>query len=156
MKFWELLFMQDILFFFSEHTILISIWLLLFIGVLFFITTSIFFKDKIINNITAIKLINQDKAIVIDTRSSELFKEGHIINSINIPLKNIFLGDFEEIEKYKLFPIILIIQDTYRDKKCIKNLLKSGFKRVYLLKNGIYYWNLDHLPLITTKNKIIK
>jgi len=117
----------------------------------FFITTSIFFKDKIINNIKAIKLINQDKAIIIDTRSSELFKEGHIINSINIPLKNIFSEDIAEIEKYKLFPVILILQDTYRDKKCIQKLLKNGFENVYILKNGLYDWDLNHLPLVTTR-----
>lgn len=141
--------MQDAVFFMSEHIVLISMWFFCLVAVFFFTTKNIFFKSKIINNLEAIKLINQDKATVIDTRSREFFKEGHIINSINIPLKNIFLGNLKEIQIYKLFPIILILNDTYRGDQCIKEFLKNGFKHVYILKNGIYYWNIDHLPLVT-------
>ncbi|QIQ41671.1 MAG: rhodanese-like domain-containing protein [Buchnera aphidicola (Microlophium carnosum)] len=140
--------MQDAVFFIREHTILISIWFFFLIGVFFFIAKNIFLQSKTINNFQAIKLINQDKAIVIDTRSPEFFQEGHIINSINIPLKNILLGEMKEIQTYKLSPIILVLNETYKGNICIKQFFKQGFKYVYILKNGIYYWNTDHLPLI--------
>ncbi|AEO08420.1 putative rhodanese-related sulfurtransferase [Buchnera aphidicola str. Ak (Acyrthosiphon kondoi)] len=141
--------MQDLVFFISEHIILFSIWFFCLIGVVFFLAKNIFLKYKIINNFQAIKLINQEKAIVIDTRSSKHFKEGHIVNSINIPLQNIFSGNIKEIKIYKFSPIILVLNETYGDNKCINEFLKHGFKNIYILKNGIYYWNIDHLPLVT-------
>ncbi|QCI22517.1 rhodanese-like domain-containing protein [Buchnera aphidicola] len=141
--------MQNIAFFISEHIILFSIWLLCLIALISFVIKNIFLQSKIINNFQAIKLINKEKAIVIDTRSPESFKEGHIINSINIPLKNIFLGEIQEIQIYKFSPIILILYETYRDNSCIKEFFKHGFKHVYILNNGIYCWNADHLPLVT-------
>ncbi|WAI11824.1 MAG: rhodanese-like domain-containing protein [Buchnera aphidicola (Macrosiphum albifrons)] len=144
--------MQNIVFFISEHIVLFSIWFLCLIVLISFLIKSIFLQSKTINNFQAIRLINKEKAVVIDTRAAEFFKEGHIINSINIPLKNIFLGEIQEIQRYKHSPIILVSNETYRDSACIKEFLKHGFKNVYILKNGIYYWNINHLP-ITTKDK---
>ena len=122
--------MRDSIFFISEHIILISIWFICLIAVIFFITKNLFLKSKIINNFQAIKLINQEQAIVVDTRSRKFFKEGHIINSINVPLKNIFLGEMREVQEYKCFPVILVLNETYRENKCIKEFLKHGFKDV--------------------------
>ncbi|QCI17470.1 rhodanese-like domain-containing protein [Buchnera aphidicola (Acyrthosiphon lactucae)] len=141
--------MQDIVFFISEHIILITIWFFCLVLAIFFIIKNIFLKSKIISNFQAIKLINQNNAIIIDTRSPKFFEEGHIINSINIPLKDVFLGKIKEMQVDKFSPIILILNETYKDNKCIKEFFKHGFKHVYILKNGVYYWKADHLPLIT-------
>jgi rhodanese-related sulfurtransferase len=141
--------MQETMFFISENIILVSIWFFFLILVIFFTTRNIFLQAQLINNTQAINLINQDNAIIIDTRCADFFKKGHIVNSINIPLKNIFLGDFKEIEIYKSSPIILILNKTYKNNKCIKEFLKFGFNRIFILKNGIHCWNLDHLPLVT-------
>ncbi|AEO07878.1 rhodanese-like domain-containing protein [Buchnera aphidicola] len=143
--------MQDLFLFISEHIVLVSFWFFCLIMLFFSSTKNIFIQSKIINNIQAIKLINEDKAIVFDTRTAEIFKTGHIINSINIPLENIFLGNVNQIKKYKIFPIILILNNTYEYNKCMKELLKHGFKNVYILKNGLYDWNLENLPLFVKK-----
>jgi len=109
---------------------------------------NLFLQCKFINNIEVIKLINKNNAIVIDTRSLELFKKGHIINSINIPLKNFCLKNIQAVDTYKSSPIILILNETYQYNNCIKECIKNGFHQIYIFKNGIYYWNLDHLPLV--------
>lgn len=140
--------MQNVVFFFSEHLILSSFWFFFLIASLFFIIKNISFRDKCINNVQAIKLINQKNAIVIDTRTEEIFKKGHIVNSINIPLRNIFLGNLKEIKIYKNFPIILILSEMNEYTDCMKEFLKYGFNRIYFLKNGIYCWTLDNLPLV--------
>lgn len=141
--------MQDVVFFFSEHLILSAFWFFFLISSLFLIIKSISLKDKFIGNIQAIKLINQKNAVVIDTRSEEIFKRGYIVNSIHFPLKNILLGNLKEIEAYKAFPIILILSDMNECTNCMKEFLKYGFNNVYFLNNGIYCWTLDNLPLIT-------
>ncbi len=140
--------MQDIVFFISEHLILSGIWLICLIIGIFLTINSIFFNSKVINNAQAIKLINQEHAIIIDTRPEECFKKGHIFNSINIPLKIIMSGKIKEIDACKSSPIILILNQKYGYNKYIKEFLRNGFNRLYILKNGIYYWNLDHLPLV--------
>ncbi|QCI15749.1 rhodanese-like domain-containing protein [Buchnera aphidicola] len=145
--------MQNIMFFINANTMLVSIWFFFLILVVFFTLKSFFLKAEIINTIKAIKLINQDNAIIIDTRSLDLFQKGHIINSINIPLDSIFLGSIKELEEYKLLPIILIIDQTQKYNKCAQEFLKHGFNRIYILKNGIYYWNIENLPLSVTDKK---
>ncbi|CAL4326118.1 rhodanese-like domain-containing protein [Buchnera aphidicola] len=140
--------MKDIIFFISEHYILSSIWFFLLIITILLIIKNLCLKFKFINNTEAIKLINKNNALVIDTRSLDLFQKGHIINSIHIPLKNFSLKYFKENNLYKSSPIILIFNETDQYNKCIHEFIKHGFNHIYILKNGIYCWNSDHLPLV--------
>ncbi|ANZ22301.1 hypothetical protein ATN01_00255 [Buchnera aphidicola (Diuraphis noxia)] len=140
--------MKEVIFFCNQHFILISLWFFFLILSLLLIIKINSFKDKIINNIQAIKLINKNNGIVVDTRSIEVFKKGHIVNSINIPLNQILSGNLKKIEDYKSFPVILILSEMNECKNCMAEFLKNGFNRIYVLKNGIYYWSLDHLPLV--------
>ncbi|AHG60312.1 rhodanese-like domain-containing protein [Buchnera aphidicola] len=141
--------MQDIVFFISENLILSSIWFFLLIIVILLIVKNFFLNFKFINNIQAIKLINKNNAIVIDTRSSKIFEKGHIVHSINIPLQKVSLKNINEIDLDKSFPIILIFHEVNEYNKYIREFIKSGFNDIFVLKNGIYNWNLDYLPLVT-------
>ncbi|QCI20799.1 rhodanese-like domain-containing protein [Buchnera aphidicola (Hyperomyzus lactucae)] len=145
--------MRDVMLFISENIILFIIWFFFLVLAIFLSIRNIFIKSKIINNIQAIKLINQHRAIIIDTRSSDFFNKGHIVNSINFPLNKIFLSNFKEIEIYKSSPIILILNETYKYNKCIQAFLKYGFNHIYILNNGIHSWNLEYLPLVTKEKK---
>ncbi|QIE01812.1 rhodanese-like domain-containing protein [Buchnera aphidicola] len=139
--------MQELFLFVSEHIILVSIWFICLTILIFSFTKHMFLKSIIINNIQAIQLIDKNKAIIIDTRTDEIFQTGHIFNSINIPLKNIFLGNLNQIKEFKKSPIILIINNSYEYNKCIKHFLKYGFNNIYILKNALNDWNCNHLPL---------
>ncbi|HFL8819540.1 MAG TPA: rhodanese-like domain-containing protein [Candidatus Azoamicus sp. OHIO2] len=102
-----------------------------------------FFRSKnIVTVVEALKLINDDKAIIIDLRAPKDFKSCHIINSINLPMteleKNIFL-----IKKYQSKVIILI----YYNNRMLKNILYltqtlDNFDIKYF-KNGLKEW-IDH------------
>jgi len=105
-----------------------------------------------IDNMQAIKLINYSRATVIDTRDQEIFKTGHIVNSVHFPLKTMFLEYLQDIQVYKMNPIILILNDMNDRHVCMNILSKQGFKDVYILKDGIYGWDINHLPL-TNKDK---
>ncbi|MDE5286139.1 MAG: rhodanese-like domain-containing protein, partial [Buchnera aphidicola] len=72
---------------------------------IFLIVQDIFYKVNIISIFQAIQLINQKKAIILDTRSIKLFKKGHIVNSINISLSNIFNGNIQKLDLYKFYPV---------------------------------------------------
>lgn len=144
--------MQHLFVFASEHIILISMWCLCLMILIFFSIKNIFLSANIINHIQAITLINQHQAVIVDTRDKAIFEQGHILNSINIPLNRVFCNHIDEIRQYKIFPIILILQHTYEYNECVKVILKCGFKDVYILKNCLDDWNLNHLPLVAKES----
>ncbi|QCI24712.1 rhodanese-like domain-containing protein [Buchnera aphidicola (Rhopalosiphum padi)] len=149
--------MKDILFFISNNLVLSFIWFFFLISIVFLSTKNMYLKSKIINNFHAIKLINENNAIVIDTRSVELYNSGHIVNAINIPFKNVFSKTIKDLDLSKSIPIILII-DSFDDyNKYIKKFIKYGLDEIYFLKNGMDSWNIENLPTtINKKNNFLK
>jgi rhodanese-related sulfurtransferase len=95
-------------------------------------------------------LINHEDAIVLDVREESEYKQGHIINSVHIPL-----GKLSErmgrLEKYRNRPIITSCASGNRSAQMCSKLRKNGFEKVYNLKGGIYAWQSASLPL--TKDK---
>ena len=73
---------------------------------------------------------------LIDVRSNQEYKEGYLLNAINIPIydleKNIlrFVKSKDDI-------IILYCQSDVRSKKGKKILEKMGYTNIYFLKGGI-------------------
>ena len=56
----------------------------------------------------ATMLINREDAIIIDVRENNEYKEGHIVNSIHIPLS--YLKDrLAELDKHKNKPVIVAL-----------------------------------------------
>jgi len=95
-------------------------------------------------------LINHEDAIVLDVREENEYKQGHIINSVHIPL-----GKLSErmgrLEKYRNRPIITSCASGNRSAQMCSKLRKNGFEKVYNLKGGIYAWQNASLPLTRDK-----
>ncbi len=72
---------------------------------------------------------NKDEVLVIDVRSEEEYKAGHIQHAINI-----FVDEMEsrlnEIEDYKDKPVILYCNTGNKSGKAAKLLVANGFKDV--------------------------
>lgn len=78
--------------------------------------------------------IDINNCVILDVRSRKEFLEGHINNSINIPLDTLK----KEINKLKKEDkIVVCCQSGIRSKKAIKILENLGFKNLYNLKGGI-------------------
>ncbi|MCW8996526.1 MAG: rhodanese-like domain-containing protein, partial [Psychromonas sp.] len=78
--------MQEYINFFSNHLMLSMIWLVT-AGILVYSLV----KDKLsaVKSVTtqeATLLINKQNAIVVDIRSNDEYKKGHIVNAKNITL----------------------------------------------------------------------
>lgn len=111
-------------------------------------------KDKIsgVKTITpqeATLLINKQDAIVVDIRSNDEFKKGHIVNSKNITLSQIEKGSFSAIENNKQTPIIVVCESGTRSSGAAAKLVKAEFTQVTNLFSGIDGWKSANLP--TTK-----
>ena len=75
-------------------------------------------------------------AIVVDVRSSQEFKEGHIEGAINIPEYKINCN-INKVLKEKENEIVLYCSSGIRSKDAYKKLSKLGYKHVYNLYGGL-------------------
>lgn len=93
----------------------------------------------------AIKLINNNNAIVLDFRNEKNFKKAHIINSINLTVNEIDKNK-HILNKYKKY-IIIIIENKKNEFKIIKPLLERyECKNIMYITHGINSWIKDNLP----------
>jgi rhodanese-related sulfurtransferase len=94
----------------------------------------------------AIRLMNQQDALFIDTRTEAEYKEGHILDALHIPL-----GDLErrasELNKYKDRPLIAYCRSGHRSASAGGKLKKLGFETVHNLGGGIMAWQSANLPV---------
>jgi len=93
------------------------------------------------------KMINHDDALIIDVRESNEYSEGHIINSLHIPLASI-KSRLSEIEKYKTRKLILACRSGSRSSSACATLKKEGFEQVFNLSGGVTAWESASLPLV--------
>jgi len=99
-----------------------------------------------INPAGATQLINREDAIILDVREDNEYRDGHIINSVHIPVA--YLNErLKELEKYKGKPIIVGCRSGQRSSHACTILKKQGFDSVYNLSGGIMAWKNDNLPL---------
>lgn len=140
-------FISEIRPFIENHPILSMSWIVLLIMVVYLTLKTKLSKVKIITNGQAIQLINNENAIIVDVRSNDDFKRGHITNSYNILPIDIQNGSIKTIEKFKESPII-VVTDLGAALKSGGNLINAGFTNVYTLNDGISGWNNENLPLI--------
>ena len=91
-----------------------------------------------------------DRALFLDARSSMEFAEGHIKNSLSLPVED-FDTAFHQM-KDKLHGKEVIV--TYCDgescplsQELAELLIKAGVKNVQVLKNGWTLWNNEKFPI---------
>lgn len=132
---------------FIFKNLLIFIILLFVIFLLLFLEISNIIEAK--NFITiqeSLRLININKAIIIDLRLSADFKLGCINNSINIPFDNL-KQNITILNKYKEKTIIFIYYENTDVLKFIKQYNINTFLNVKLFKDGIKEWIKNDIPL---------
>jgi len=94
----------------------------------------------------ATQLINHDNAIVVDVREDKEFAEGHIINSLHIPMGNV-QQRISELEKYKTTPVVVSCRSGARSNTVCGWLKKHGFEDVSNLKGGLMAWQSASMPV---------
>ncbi|CAM2915332.1 rhodanese-related sulfurtransferase [Legionella steigerwaltii] len=104
-------------------------------------------KAKELTPQTAVDLINNENAVVIDLRDKEAYAKGHIIDSVHAKSE-----DFEQqkMNKYKNKPIILIAARAF-DAQAIANKIRAQGFQPHVLGGGIAAWQNAELPLVKGK-----
>lgn len=93
-------------------------------------------QNKEISYKDLLDFMKNNDAILIDVRSSQEYDEGHLNNSINIPLYNL-KNEIEENVKNKSNLIILYCSSGGRSKKAKTELEELGYLNVYNLEGGL-------------------
>lgn len=143
--------LQEIMQFVSKHPILSLAWIALLVAVIVMTFKSSFSKVKEITRGAATRLINKEDAVVVDTRSRDDFRRGHLANAINLTASEIKSGSLGELEKHKAQPIIVVCANGTTSREPADNLSKAGFENVVTLKDGIAGWSGENLPLVRGK-----
>ncbi|MBI6871781.1 rhodanese-like domain-containing protein [Clostridium aciditolerans] len=102
-----------------------------------------FTTNKNIQNVTADEahqLIKTTKnLIILDVRSKQEFKSGHIPSSKSIPVGELS-SRINELEKYKDNPILVHCASGGRSPAAVRVLLKHNFSKIYHMNRGLSGW----------------
>lgn len=90
------------------------------------------------------KAINGNNVLLVDVRTPEEYKSGHIPNAQNI---NYFDDDFQDsLSKLDtLQPVYIYCRSGHRSGESVANFKKAGFKEIYNLDGGILNWESKNL-----------
>lgn len=136
--------LEQLLEFVINHWVLTLIWVALFI---LLIRSEGARGGKAISPTQVTQLINKQDAKVIDIRSKDEFRKGHLPDAINIPSRDV-QKRMNEIESYKDKPVILICKTGTTAGATGSLLAKEGFTNLNKLRGGILEWQGANLPLV--------
>jgi len=91
-------------------------------------------------------LINHESATVVDVRSMAEFKQGHIVDAINLPLNGL-KNQLKQLEKHKQSPIVVCCRSGSRSANACRTLKKAGFENVHNLRGGMLAWESASMPV---------
>lgn len=139
---------NEIIPFIKNHLVLSLGWIALFCLIIYTTIKTKLSKIILVDNAQAIQMINKEDAVVVDLRSANRFKKGHVAGALNILPVDINNGSIKSIEKFKQSPVILMDENGVSTNTIGENLYKQGFMQVFILKDGILGWDGDNLPLV--------
>lgn len=94
----------------------------------------------------AVDLMNRHDAVVIDLRSGEDFKQGHILGARNMPHAE--LSQKMTDSDLKQRAIILVCQNGQQSFTSGNQLQKEGFVQVASLAGGMAAWQNESMPIV--------
>ncbi|MDE1230992.1 rhodanese-like domain-containing protein [Vibrio aestuarianus] len=143
--------MQEYIEFFQQNMILSLAWVGILVALIMSIVKSTTAAYKEITAAQTTYLMNRDNGVVVDIRSKEEFKKGHITDAVHILPSDIKAGNFASLENHKSDPIIVVCKTGQTAQESANLLAKAGFENVNLLKSGLVAWNEANLPLVRGK-----
>lgn len=107
-----------------------------------------------INSIEFQKMISSGKGVLLDVRTENEFKSGHIANAGQL---NFYAPDFRErlLLLPKDQPIYLYCLTGSRSKAAAQFLAQNGYSKIFNLQRGIMEWNQNNLPVVSDPKAIV-
>lgn len=93
------------------------------------------------------RLVNEHEGVVVDLREAADFRQGHIVESVNLPYAKL-AERVQELERYREKPVVLVCKFGQSSGAAAKTLKEKGFTQVFKLGGGIADWQGAQLPLV--------
>ena len=81
-------------------------------------------------------MLNNINILILDVRSFEEYRDGHIPNAKNIPVDKL-LSRLSSLSSYKDSEIVIYCASGGRSAKASDILYKNGFNKIYNLSRGV-------------------
>jgi rhodanese-related sulfurtransferase len=93
----------------------------------------------------AVRLINREKAVLIDVCEPAEFAAGHASGARNVPLSAI--DSAKGLPTNKALPLVVMCATGARSSRAAALLRKAGFAQVHALAGGKAAWREASLPI---------
>jgi len=98
-----------------------------------------------LNTAEAVRLINREKAVLIDVCEPEEFAAAHVAGARNIPLAA--LDGHKSLPSNKSLPLVLVCKSGARAARAAAQLRKLGYEKAQPLAGGLNAWREANLPV---------
>lgn len=96
----------------------------------------------------AVRLINREKAVLIDVGEPAEFDAGHAVGARNVPFGT--LETAKGLPGNKTLPVVLVCPSGARAGRAAALLRKQGYERPVVLAGGMRAWRDASLPVEKT------
>jgi len=93
----------------------------------------------------AVRLMNREKAVMIDVSEPAEYAAGHPTGARNVPLGQ--LEGSKDLPSNKALPIVLVCPTGARASRAVALLRKAGHEKVLSLSGGLRAWREANLPV---------
>lgn len=97
----------------------------------------------------AVRLINREKAVVIDVCEADEYAAGHVAGARHIPLGQ--LDQARGLPSNKSLPVVVVCASGARAARAAAQLRKAGHEQAVPLAGGLRAWREANLPVETGK-----
>jgi rhodanese-related sulfurtransferase len=97
----------------------------------------------------AVRLINREKAVVIDVCEPDEYAAGHVAGSRSVPLGT--LGSASNLPTNKALPLVVVCASGARATRAVGQLRKAGYTNAQALAGGLKAWREANLPVESNK-----
>ena len=97
----------------------------------------------------AVRLMNREKAVVIDVCEPSEFAAGHVTGARSVPLAT--LEGSRELPTNKALPLIVVCASGMRARRAAATLHKLGYANAQVLSGGMRAWREANLPVESSR-----
>jgi rhodanese-related sulfurtransferase len=86
-------------------------------------------------------------AVLVDLRSANQFKDGHIEGARNVPGDQL-AADAKALERLAGKSLVLYCDNGATTRAALRTLARVGAKDVFSLRGGLAAWKQENLPVV--------
>lgn len=95
----------------------------------------------------AVRLLNREKAVLIDVSEPAEYAAGHPGGARNVPLGQLNGANHKALPSNKTLPVVLVCATGARSSRAVAVLKKAGYENVRTLSGGLGAWREASLPV---------